>query len=238
MPKLPEELTGIIEGYTFNRFPYYETAAKIYRLEGEKVLYLKVIEGQESLNLERESKLLNWIDGRLPVPKLLHYSHVDRVEYQLTTEIQGTPTYKVQQFEREQAVIAMGEAMKLIHALDPTGCPLDNSIDNRYARIIREGNSLDELGDRPEENLIFTHGDLCLPNILVEDGALTGVIDWDCGGLSDAYIDIAACTWSIGHNYGEKEAEMKWIPLFLETYGVELDQDKYEYYGKLWNLDF
>lgn len=238
MPELSETLTKLIDGYTFNRFPYYETAAKIYRLEADKVLYLKVIEGQDSLNLERESKLLEWIDGRLPVPRLLHYSYVDGVEYQLTSEIKGTPTYKVQQFEREDAVVAMAEAMKLIHSLDSSGCPLDNRIDVRFKRVIESGSDLDELGERPEEQLIFTHGDLCLPNILIENGSLTGVIDWDCGGLSDAYIDIAACTWSIGYNYGEKEAEKKWIPLFLETYGIELDKEKYEYYGKLWNLDF
>lgn len=238
LPNLPPELTDIIDGYSVNRFPYYETVAKIYRLEADDVLYLKIIEGQESLNLERESKILQWIDGRLPVPKILHYSYLDGVEYQLTSEIKGTPTYKVQEYEREKAVIAMGEAMKQIHSLDPSGCPIDNRIENRFKRIIEEGNSLEELGDRPEENLIFAHGDLCLPNILVENDQLSGIIDWDCAGLSDAYIDIAACTWSIGFNYSEKEAKEKWIPLFLETYGLDLDEEKYTYYGKLWELDF
>lgn len=238
MPELPSELQSLIDGYKVNRFPYYETVAKIYRLESDDVLYLKMIEGQKSLNLERESKILKWVNRRLPVPSLLYYSYVDGVEYQLTTEVKGTPTYKVQPHEREKAVVAMGEAMKLIHSLDSIGCPLDNRIDNRFKRIIESGDSLDELGERPEEKLIFTHGDLCLPNILVENGALTGVIDWDCAGLSDAYIDLAACTWSIGYNYGEKEAKEKWIPLLLETYGEEIDEEKYEYYGKLWGLDF
>lgn len=238
LPDLPAELSSLIDGYVVNRYPWYETSAKIYRLESDDVLYLKLIEGQDSLNLERESKILDWIDGRLPVPRLLHYSHVDGVEYQLTTEIKGTPTYKAQPFEREKAIVAMGEAMKLIHSLNPKGCPIDNRIDNRFAKLIEDGNTIEELGERPGEDLVFTHGDYCLPNIITRDRELSGVLDWDYGGLADAYIDIAACSWSIQYNYGEKEAKEKWIPLLIETYGIELDYEKYEYYGRLWSLDF
>ncbi len=238
LPELPEELQGLIEGYEVNRYPWYETAAKIFRLESDDVLYLKIVENQPKRSLERESSILKWIDGRLPVPDLRYYSYIDGVEYQLTTEIKGTPTYKAQPNERRDAVKAMGEALRLVHSLDSTRCPIDNSIDNRFAKLIDEGSTLDELGPRPEENLVFTHGDYCLPNIITSDGELSGVIDWDYGGLADPYIDIAACAWSIGYNYGEKEAEEKWVPLLFESYGAHKDDEKYEYYGKLWSLDF
>ena len=238
LPDLPDELSNLIEGYNINRYPWYETAAKIFRLEADDILYLKLVENQPQLSLDKESKILEWIDGRLPVPRLLHYSHVHGVEYQLTTEIKGTPTYKAQPEDRHDAVVAMGEALRLIHSLDPSGCPIDNRIDNRFARLLTDEKNLEELGERPEEKLVFTHGDYCLPNIITNDGKLSGIIDWDYGGLADAYIDIAACTWSIGYNYGEKEAEEKWIPLFFASYGAEIDKDKLIFYGKLWSLDF
>ena len=43
LPDLPDELSSLIEGYSLSRYPWYETAAKIYRLESEDVLYLKLI---------------------------------------------------------------------------------------------------------------------------------------------------------------------------------------------------
>ena len=62
-PSLPDELVELTEGYTLSRFPYYETTAKIYRLSSEdSFLYLKIIEGQQILSLERESCILKWIN--------------------------------------------------------------------------------------------------------------------------------------------------------------------------------
>ncbi len=37
------------------------------------------------------------------------------VEYQLTSEVKGTPTYKVQPNERNDAVKVLGETLKMIH---------------------------------------------------------------------------------------------------------------------------
>ncbi len=101
MPSLPDELAELAEGYSLSRFPYYETAAKIYRLSsGDTRLYLKIIEGQQTLSLERESCILKWIDGRIPTPGLLYYGVQDGNEYQLTTEVIGTPIYQVEPTER------------------------------------------------------------------------------------------------------------------------------------------
>jgi len=88
------------------------------------------------------------------------------------------------------------------------------------------------LGDwRPVEEPVFTHGDYCLPNIIVNDGRLSGVIDWDYSGLADAYVDLVSCIWSIRYNFGEEADTL--ISLFLENYGVELDQAKFGFYKRL-----
>ena len=234
MPDFPEKLSELTEGYTVSRYPWYETAAKIYRLESESdAIYLKIIEGQATRNLERESKILEWVDGRLPTPKLLYYGFDEGVEYQLTSEVKGTPTYKVQPNERTDAVRVLGETLKLIHSLGTAGCPIDNRIDKKVAQI----EDASELGHRSGENLVFTHGDYCLPNIIIENAALSGVIDWDYGGLADPYVDFNSCIWSMGFNYGEQETKQKWTSLFLESYGIdELDEEKLAFYGRLSSL--
>lgn len=238
MPSLPDELAGLAEGYTLSPFPYYETAAKIYRLSsGDSVLYLKIIEGQQTLSLERESSILKWIDGRVPTPNLLYYGVQDGNEYQLTTEVTGTPTYLVEPTEREHAVKALGKALKMIHSLDSSECPIDNRVDNRLKQLQENGVDISHLKDQPKESLLFTHGDYCLPNIIIKDRELCGVIDWEYAGLADPYADFASCVWSMGYNFGLEETAERWEPYFFMVYGLEdVDVGKLAYYRNLMDL--
>lgn len=91
---LPEELRELTDGYRFERHPYDETGAEIHRLtaEGMQTLYLKVypVRGRR---LERETRVLRWIDGRLHAPQPVFYLAQGWWEYQLTTEVPGTPSH-------------------------------------------------------------------------------------------------------------------------------------------------
>ena len=238
MPSLPDELAELTEGYALSRFPYYETAAKIYRLSSEDSgLYLKIIEGQQTLSLERESRILRWIDGSIPTPRLLYYGVQDGNEYQLTTEVTGIPTYQVEPAEREHAVKALGEALRMIHSMNPSGCPIDNRISNRMKQLQENDVDTSQFKDQPDESLVFTHGDYCLPNIIIEDRELSGVIDWDYAGLADPYADFASCVWSMGYNYGLEETAERWEPYFFMVYGLEeVDVGKLAYYRKMMDL--
>ena len=64
-------------------------------------------------------------------------------------------------------------------------------------------------------------------------GGLGGVIDWDCGGLADRYVDFVSAVGSLGYNFGVGEAEEVWAPLFFEEYGVELDRERFRYYWRI-----
>ena len=238
MPSLPEELAELTEVYALSRFPYYETAAKIYRLSSEDSgLYLKIIEGQQTLSLERESRILRWIDGSIPTPRLLYYGVQDGNEYQLTTEVMGIPIYQVEPAEREHAVKALGEALRMIHSMNPSGCPIDNRISNRMKQLQENDVDTSQFKDQPDESLVFTHGDYCLPNIIIEDRELSGVIDWDYAGLADPYADFASCVWSMGYNYGLEETAEQWEPYFFMVYGLEeVDVGKLAYYRKMMDL--
>jgi len=237
--RLPEELMELTEGYRFQRHPYEETGAEIHKLtaEGRQTLYLKVypVRGRR---LERETRVLRWIDGRLPAPKPLLYMAQGWWEYQLTTEVQGTPSYQMERSERMNAVRVVAEALRTIHGLDTRGCPYRNTAANRIgeARSSKDPethSALDGLeASMPDEDMVFTHGDYCLPNIIMEGGALSGVIDWDHGGIGDPYGDLEACLWSIGYNYGEDAEKLK--QRFLRVYGLEeLDEAKLQWYARL-----
>ena len=130
-------------------------------------------------------------------------------------------------------------------------CPLNNNPD-RLLEIARK--RMEELSINPEEfderwqnrspqqlyeeilknkpesyELVFSHGDYCLPNVMIQDSQLSGFIDWPYGGINDRYFDFAAVVWSIGYNYGEE-----WVQLFFEKYGIErVDWKRIKFYQML-----
>ena len=230
---MPDELAEKLEGYGFTLHPYDESQAEIHVLKhpDKPTLYLKIRQGA-SKQLETEYNMLRWINQRVPTPEPIYYEAEESMEYLLTSEVSGTPTYQVEPSERETAVKILSETLKQIHSLDTTGCPVSHSIDSWINVLKKQKIDASSLSDlRPCEKLVFTHGDYCLPNIIVQDAVLSGVIDWDYAGLADPYVDFVSCMGSIRFNYGE-EAETL-IQVFLETYGVELDQTKYDFYRRL-----
>ena len=87
---------------------------------------------------------------------------------------------------------------------------------------------------RPEERLVFSHGDCCLPNIFLHKGGISGFIDLGRSGIADEYQDIALCYRSLLHNFDgrfgrEKREDFDAGALFreLEMYP---DWEKLRYY--------
>jgi aminoglycoside phosphotransferase len=78
------------------------------------------------------------------------------------------------------------------------------------------------------EDLVFTHGDYCLPNILInsEHSGISGFIDLGRAGVADRYQDLALAARSLTYNFGPG-----WESLLWESYGLtSLDAAKLEYY--------
>ena len=234
--ELPGELRELMRGRDVQRHPYYEAGADVYTVQGGgERLYLKVAQGG---GLGREWRVLQWIGGRLPVPEPVWFGAEGGREFLVSGEIEGTPVYRVDEVDRGDAVVAMARALRTVHSLDPKECPFSYSVEGKV-EAIEEGLGVDDpdlSGLRegmPVEEPVFTHGDYCLPNVLVAEGGLGGVIDWDCGGLADRYVDFVSAVGSLGYNFGVGEAEEVWAPLFFEEYGVKLDRERFLYYWRI-----
>ena len=89
-------------------------------------------------------------------------------------------------------------------------------------------------GHRPEEERCFTHGDLCLPNILAEGDRVTGFLD--CGGMgaADRWRDLALALRSLRKNlngdYGGPRYEGYDPEGLLAALGLSLDEERFRYY--------
>ena len=70
-----------------------------------------------------------------------------------------------------------------------------------------------------------------LPNLLVgEDGRPTGPVDLGRLGVADRWADLAVATYSLGWNY-----RGDWEPELLDAYGVDHDEERIDYYRRLWD---
>ncbi|CAF1629466.1 unnamed protein product [Adineta ricciae] len=78
----------------------------------------------------------------------------------------------------------------------------------------------------PDEDLVFTHGDYCLPNIIFDDNECRaiGFVDLGCAGIADRYHDIALGLWSIQYNLGDgfREIFLNAAAISYRSYRIDL----------------
>ena len=249
----PEELERIMKGYTWEDHTFGYSGTHAFKLiSHQKNLFLKINHPKSEFNLEREKFILEWLEGKLPVPKVMYFGKKDNIEFLLVSEIQGqnSHTFKTNS-EKRICIKVLAETLRKIHKIDAKKCPIDNNPDRllEIAKKKMEEFDLDPgqfderwqnrkprelyeeiLKVKPETyDLVFSHGDYCLPNIIIKDNLLSGLIDWPYGGINDRYFDLAAVIWSIGYNYGDE-----WVPLFFERYGInDIDWDKIKFFQML-----
>jgi aminoglycoside 3'-phosphotransferase-2 len=86
----------------------------------------------------------------------------------------------------------------------------------------------------PDEDLVFTHCDFSLPNIILQQTAngeveVAGLIDCGRAGMADRYQDLALIVRDVAGTFGDA-----CVAPFLLAYGApELRRDRLAYYTLL-----
>ncbi len=251
--KLPPKLEKILEKFDWSINTVGCSKTDVFKLtKEERTLYLKVNKPESVFNLEKEKIILNWIRDRLPVPEVIFFSTFEGKEFLLISEIEGNVSFEVKSDEEKRSAIRiLAEGIKRIHSIDASDCPINNSPDvliqlakDRMEKGLVKNNDFDErwknksdeelfdeiLRLKPDNyELVFTHGDYCLPNIIINNGKLSGFIDLIFAGINDKYFDLAAVAWSIGYNFGTE-----WVKYFFEDYSMNnIDWDKIKFFQML-----
>jgi aminoglycoside phosphotransferase len=248
---LPEMPAEIIERYVWQQNNIGQSSAKVFCLKAEnkQPLYLKINENTEEL---RQEKLrLDWLKNKLPVPEIVFYQEFNQRAFLLVSEISGISAID-KSFEKNISglIAETVKGLRLIHKIPILNCPFNSKLDRRIedARnnllngLVDEedfdeerlGKTADELFDELQakkinnEDLVFTHGDYCLPNIILKDSKVSGFIDLGKAGIADRYQDIALLSRSIKDNFGTG-----WEEKVFEFYGIEPDWNKIDYYRLL-----
>jgi len=250
---MPADIAEIIGNGILSRNTVGCSASAVYRVQGLAGggnAYLKILKAVEDDDLRREHDVLKWLNSRLPVPRVLGFAQEGLTQYLLMTETPGSSAEdEVQTTESEQVISRLAEALHVVHGVNISACPFDMRLDVKLAEArARIDSGLVDEGDfegankgrsamdiyrelvatRPnDEELVFTHGDYCLPNIMLKDGAVSAFLDLGRAGIADRYTDLALAARSIRHNTGDELL----VDLFFEAYGLgEVDWRKVDYY--------
>jgi len=90
---LPANLVKMVSGYTFHQIQLGRSPSKVFRLqlENKANLYLKTSPRLPGFSLLQEKLKLEWLENRLPVPKVLLFAEDKYEDYLLLSEIPGIP---------------------------------------------------------------------------------------------------------------------------------------------------
>lgn len=214
-----------------------ESNARVYQ-NGDLILKIQLKDHGESL-LDEKLKM-EWLKGRISIADVTDYETDEINEYLIVSRLHGKDAAQTKWLnDPVKLVTQLACALRHLHdTIDITNCPFDmRPTTNRYfqrGKATKE--EIDELIDNiPEEDLVFTHGDYCLPNIMIDEelGHVVGFVDLGRAGIADRYHDLALCLGSIQYNTGQDYRQT-----FLEAYGLFTvwDEDKIKFFQKLEDL--
>lgn len=249
-PWLPAALSADVAGYIWEPIQRGCSAAAVYCLaqSGAPTRFLKV--GPTGMMADERDRLV-WLANHLPVPEVHRFLEEDGQGFLLMSAIAGLDASDEKcGDDLPNLVRVLAEGLRRFHAVAIDDCPFDETIMAKLGRARqqadaglvdpddfdeeREGKTVAEaLAELegihpPAEDLVLTHGDYCLPNILLDSGKLSGFIDLGRAGVADRYQDLALAARSLAHNFGDE-----WVPFLFECYGVEPDPAKIAYFQLL-----
>ena len=204
-------------------------------------------------------RMMEWLDGRVSVPRVIASAREDGFCYTLMTRVTGEMAC-APQFMRAPQMLAgiLADALRMLWRVPVADCPVCCTLDEklRRARVRVEAGQVDvddaepeTFGPggfespaalltwlethRPPEDVVLSHGDFCLPNVFVENGRVSGLIDLGRAGAADRWQDIALCLRSLRDN-ARGRFGTAWPgfdeEILLRALGMAPDREKIRYY--------
>ena len=225
MFNIPEKIRNLTAGEDYEMDEIGMSGSSVLVYENK---VLKVQEHNEEA--ENEYCMLQYLQGRLPVPTVYAHEISDGRSWLLMSKCAGQMACSREYMENPAALCRLlADGLKRLWSVDISACPSDQRLVHKLVRAeyqIENGlvdlenvepETFGENGfqspekllqwlyeNQPEEEPVLSHGDYCLPNLFGVHGELTGYIDLGRAGIADKWCDIAICYRSLLHNYSGK----------------------------------
>ncbi|GMA15596.1 aminoglycoside 3'-phosphotransferase [Deinococcus metallilatus] len=248
---LPDPLRRVLPAARWEAVTEGCSGAGVWRSQ-KYVVKVQERGGPTVSTLLQERERLRWLWGRVPVPSVVGYEITPTHEYLAMTRLPGLPmSHPDAALHPERVTDLLARALRELHALPVRECPFNMSlpVTLRLARERVRAGAVDEadfdderqgwsaaevfnelVRTRPgTEDIVVTHGDACLPNVILNGEYVEGFVDVGRAGLADRHADLALAWRSLRHNLGPEHAER-----FLDLYGrAWVDERKLAYYRLL-----
>lgn len=246
--KIPAEIRSLIGNLPYRVDQVGCAASKVIFFANNLVLKVDAINEESNT----EIMMTKWLDGKLPVPKVIASSQAEGYNYLLSEKLGGKMAIDEFYLKRpEELARLLAQGLKRLWKVDITDCPYKNDIANklRLAKDLIQTGQVDvndaEPGtfgiwgfsdpqdlyeyldaNRPEEELVFSHGDYCLPNVFFSKNEVSGFLDLGRSGIADKWQDIALCVRSLKHNLKTDAYRER----FFQELGIAPDEEKIRYF--------
>lgn len=233
-----------------------ESGARVFRsVDGSR--YAKCAQADP---LARERDRIQWLsDAGVPGPSVLEWIAGDDGACVVTSAVRGVSAEALPAETLWRAWPAITEAVRQLHSLPVEDCPFSRdltemfaiaedvvargAVDPEFLPVDQQRTSPAELlgrlapqvGQRVAEEAadsVVCHGDLCLPNIVLDPDTVTvaGFIDLGRLGRADRYADIALLLANARETWGDESQAVAADAVFADGYGVTLDTERQRFY--------
>jgi len=243
---LPKELEKLLDGMEHILDDEGMSTAQVTKYyDKNKSYYLKI--EQVDSEVEREIAMYYWLEGKLPTPRIVYQEIINGISYLLMESAEGEMLESVQFRENAELLVKLAaKGIRKLQNVDISLCKYDSTIDYKLQKARERidlglAASIDEsvftkgmetvedvykylVDNKPEEELVFTHGDYCFNNYFTNGEDITCFIDMGRAGTGDKYQDIALCVREL------TDFDSKYTDMFFEFLGIEPDYEKIKYY--------
>ncbi|MCX0272627.1 APH(3'') family aminoglycoside O-phosphotransferase [Nocardia zapadnayensis] len=236
-----------------------ESDATVFRDE-DSPRYAKCVPDAEAAALKAEHDRVAWLAGQsVPGPRVLDWHSGESGALLVTSAVPGVPADQLSAADLRAAWEQIADAVRRLHELPSQRCPFDrgldrmvsvardvvgrNAVNPEFLPVEQQHTPPDELLARLEPEIarmltheaadtVVCHGDLCLPNIVVDPETLkmSGFIDLGRLGSADRYADLALLLANARETWEDEEQALAADALFAAGYGLVLDRDRLDFY--------